>query len=253
MLATLLGAYTIVGFESASNLAEETHEPHKVIPRAMVRAVLLSGAVGFVFLLVLAFATDKGAYSSAAPVAYIVGSVLGSVVQKIFLVFVCVSIFACGLVIMVTNGRLIFSMARDRRLPGHQFLSRVPRSTGGPSWATIVAATLGAVIVLVLLADTNALFTLFTASTIMPALLYAGTVLLYIATRRGHGRFGRWEWPVIAGAVIWLAYELIVLIGPGAFRDAQYYVLGALGLGVVFYVVQLVTEPAAMKAAPESE
>jgi amino acid transporter len=253
MLATLLGAYTIVGFESASNLAEETHEPHKVIPKAMVRAVLISGGVGFAFLLILAFATDKGAYSSAAPVAYIVGSVLGSVVQKIFLVFVCVSIFACGLVIMVTNGRLIFSMARDRRLPGHRFLSQVPKSTGGPSWATVVAATLGAIIVLVLLADTNALFTLFTASTIMPALLYAGTVVLYIATRRGHGRFGKWEWPVIAGAVIWLAYELIVLIGPGAFRDAQYYVLGALGLGLVFYAVQLVTEPAAMKAAPGPE
>jgi len=253
MLATLLGAYTIVGFESASNLAEETHEPHKVIPRAMVRAVLLSGAVGFVFLLVLAFATDKGAYSSSAPVAFIVGTVLGSVVQKIFLIFVVVSIFACGLVIMVTNGRLIFSMARDRRLPGHQFLNRVPRPVGGPPLATVLAATLGGIIVLVLLANTNALFTLFTASTIMPALLYAGTVLLYIATRRGHGRYGRWEWPVIAGAVIWLAYELIVLIGPGAFRDAQYYVLGALGLGLVFYIVQLVTEPAAMRAAPEAE
>jgi amino acid transporter len=45
-----------------------------------------------------------------------VHDVLGGVVQKIFLVFVCVSIFACGLVIMVTNGRLIFSKARDRRL-----------------------------------------------------------------------------------------------------------------------------------------
>ena len=109
----------------------------------MLTALLLGFAadellnVGFVFLLILAFATDKGAYSSAAPVAYIVGSVLGSVVQKIFLVFVVVSIFACGLVIMVTNGRLIFSMARDRRLPGHRFLSQVPKSTGGPSWATV--------------------------------------------------------------------------------------------------------------------
>jgi hypothetical protein len=144
----------------------------------MVRAVLLSGVVGFVFLLVLAFATDKAAYSSAAPVASIVGAVLGSVVQKIFL------------------------------------------------------------------------FTLFTASTIMPALLYAGTTLLYIATRRGHGVYGRWEWPIVAGAVIWLAYELIVLIGPGAFRDAQYYVAGALGIGLVFYIVQLITEPAAMRVEP---
>ena len=179
---------------------------------------------------------------------------LGGVVQKIFLVFVCVSIFACGLVIMVTNGRLIYAMARDRRLPGHQFLSRVPRSTGGPSWATILAAVLGAIIVLVLVSSASALATLFTASTIMPALLYAGTVLLYVFTRRtGSRTFGRWEWPIVAGAIIWLAYELIVLIGPGMFRDAQYYVLGSLGLGVVFYVVRLVTEPRAMRTTPDLE
>ena len=202
MLATLLGAYTIVGFESASNLAEETHEPNQVIPRAMLRAVLLSGVVGFAFLVV---------------------------------VFVCVSIFACGMVIMVTNGRLIFSMARDRRLPGHQFLHQVPRAIGGPPWATILAAVLGGVITLVLRTHTAALVTLFTASTIMPALLYAGTVLLYVLTSRQRGRldglgvtqrpFGRFELPIVAGALIWLAYELVVLIGPGAFRDAQYYVL----------------------------
>jgi amino acid transporter len=255
MLATLLGAYTIVGFESASNLAEETHEPHRVIPKAMLRAVLLSGAVGFAFLLVLAYATNKAAYASAAPVASIVHDVLGGVVQKIFLVFVCVSIFACGLVIMVTNGRLIFSMARDRRLPGHQFLSRVPRATGGPTWATVLAAVLGGVITLVLRTHTAALATLFTASTIMPALLYAGTVLLYLFTRDRTKRstFGKYEIPIVVGALIWLTYELIVLVGPSGFRDAQYYVLGALGLGLVFFVVQLVLEPEAMRTEPRQE
>jgi amino acid transporter len=264
MLATLLGAYTIVGFESASNLAEETHEPHRVIPRAMLRAVLLSGVVGFAFLIALAFATNKAAYDSAAPVASIVHDVLGGVVQKIFLVFVVVSIFACGLVIMVTNGRLIFSMARDRRLPGHQLLHQVPRAIGGPPWATVLAAVLGGIITLVLRTHTAALATLFTASTIMPALLYAGTVLLYVLTSRRSSRrrggdgdpgvtprpFGRWELPIVAGALIWLAYELIILIAPSAFRDAQYYVLGSLGLGLVFYVVQLLTEREAMRTEP---
>ena len=188
MLATLLGAYTIVGFESASNLAEETHEPHRVIPKAMLRAVLVSGVVGFAFLIALAYATNKAAYASTAPVASIVHDVLGGVVQKIFLVFVCVSIFACGLIIMVTNSRLIFSMSRDRRLPGHQLLHQVPRATGGPPWATILAAVLSGAIALALRTHTAALTTLFTASTIMPALLYAGTVLLYVATaRRGVG------------------------------------------------------------------
>jgi amino acid transporter len=258
MLATLLGAYTIVGFESASNLAEETYEPHKTIPKAMIRAVLASGIVGFAFLIALTYATSsvKAASASSAPVAFIVQDVLGGVVQKLFLILVCISIFACGLVIMVTNSRLIFAMARDRRLPGHQMLGRVPKATGGPSWATILAAVIGAGITLVLRTHAGALATLFTASTIMPALLYAATVILYVAVGRRrreqaqHFSLGRWEIPVVAGALIWLAYELIILIGPGEFRDAQYYVLGSLGLGLIVYAVTWMLEPRAMRTEP---
>jgi len=256
MLATLLGAYTIVGFEAASNLAEETQQPHRTIPRAMIRAVLASGVVGMAFLIALSYAISSvpAASKSSAPVAFIVNDVLGGVVQKLFLIFVCVSIFACGLIIMVTNSRLIWSMARDRRLPGYQLWRQVPRATGGPSWATVLAAVIGALITLVLRTHTSALVTLFTASTIMPAILYASTVLLYVFTGRrrrgqaGHFSLGRFEIPVIAGALIWLAYELIILIGPGVFRDAQYYVLGALGVGLVFYLGQWLLEPAAMRS-----
>ena len=38
-----------------------------------------------------------------------------------------------------------------------------------------------------------------------------------------------------------------MLIGPSIFRDAQYYVLGALGVGLVFYLVQWLLEPGAMR------
>jgi amino acid transporter len=255
MLATLLGAYTIVGFESASNLAEETIDPHRTIPKAMIRAVVLSGVVGFAFLIALSYSISsiKAVSASAAPVAFIVQDVLGGVVQKLFLIFVVISIFACGLVIMVTNGRLIWSMSRDKRLPGYQLWRQVPKATGGPTWATILAAVLGAAITLVLRTHTSALVTLFTASTIMPALLYGSTVLLYLfAARRrrgehGHFSLGPWEIPVIVGALIWVVYELIVLIGPSQFRDAQYYVLGSLGLGAIFYAGQWLLEPGAMR------
>ena len=258
MLATLLGAYTIVGFESASNLAEETFEPHRTIPRAMIRAMLASGVAGFAFLIALTYATSsvRAASASSAPVALIVHDVLGGVVQKIFLIFVCVSIFACGLVIMVTNGRLIFAMSRDKRLPGHQLLSRVPKATGGPTWAAVLAAVIGAIITLVLRTYAAALATLFTASTIMPALLYAATVILYVVVGRrrreqgAHFSLGRWEIPVIAGALIWLVYELIILIGPSEFRDAQYYVLGSLGLGLIVYAIGWLLEPRTMRTEP---
>jgi hypothetical protein len=91
----------------------------------------------------------------------------------------------------------------------------------------------------------------------------AFSVLLYIFTSRRqgvgegegtrHSPFGKYELPIMAGAVIWLAYELIILIGPKEFRDAQYYVLGALGLGLVFYIVQLLTEREAMRKEPGQE
>jgi amino acid transporter len=255
MLATLLGAYTIVGFEAASNLAEETQQPHRTVPRAMIRAVLASGVVGMAFLIALAYSISNipAATKSSAPVAFIVNDVLGSFVQKLFLIFVVVSIFACGLIIMVTNGRLIWSMSRDRRLPGYQVWRQVPKATGGPTWATVLAAVVGAAITLVLRTHFSALTTLFTASTIMPAILYTSTVLLYVFVGRrrrgeaGYFSLGRWEIPVIAGALVWLAYELIILIGPSTFRDAQYYVLGALGVGLLFYIGQWLLEPAAMR------
>ena len=85
------------------------------------------------------------------------------------------------------------------------------------------------------------------------ALLYTSTVLLYVFVGRrrsgqaGFFSLGRWEIPVIAGALLWLAYELIILIAPSEFRDAQYYVLGALGVGLVFYILQWVLEPSAMR------
>ena len=78
-------------------------------------------------------------------------------------------------------------------------------------------------------------------------------MLLYVFTARrrkaqqGYFSLGRWEIPVIIGALIWVAYELIVLIGPSEFRDAQYYVLGSLALGVIFYAGQWLLEPGAMR------
>ena len=59
---------------------------------------------------------------------------------------------------------------------------------------------------------------------------------------------GRWEWPVIIGSLAWLAYELIILIGPASFRPAQGYALGAIGLGAVVFVVMWLLEPAAMRS-----
>jgi len=255
MLAALLGAFTIVGFESAANLAEETHNPRKVVPRAMVRAILAAGALGMVFLIVLvASAHDITALTGdSAPVATIIGQALGAFPRALALVVVCVAIFACGLVIMVTNSRLIHSMARDGRLPAARALSSVPRATGGPLWATITAVTVSALIVLAFGMNERALTNLLGAGTLMPAILYASTVLLYVFTRHrvptrpGDFVLGRWTAPVVTLALVWLAVELCILLIPEQFRQAQYYGLGTLGIGALVFVYVRIRYPQSLR------
>ncbi len=255
MLATLLGSFTLLGFEHSANLAEETHEPRRVVPKAMIRALLAAGVVGMIFLIAVSVAVGDVAATTAdpAPVAFILKDVLGSGIEKIFLFFICVSMFCCGLITMTTNTRLVWAMARDRRLPGHQLLSRVPRATGGPTWATLFAAVVPVIPLIAVRSNTGALVDMFTAGTLMPAVTYTGTVLLYAAVAHrlrpepGYFHLGRWQRPVVTGAMVWLAYELVILLVPDRFRAAQRYALATLVLGVIVFGLMWLLQPDAMR------
>lgn len=253
VLAFLLGAYTIVGFESAANLAEETHEAERVVPRMMVYAVVLSGVVGFIFLLALNLASGNIAAlsKSSTPVADIITAVLGGVIGKIFLVLVLFSIFACGLVIFITNTRLVYAMSRDRRFPGQQYLRRVSPATGTPMAATMTLFVVIEVVLAIFANQTAVLTNLFSASSLLPVIIYLATVILYIASRRKLPRtaafnLGAFEWPVVVLALVWLLFELSI------FRDAQFaepwkYVLVMFAIGLVYFVYMLVREPASLQ------
>jgi amino acid transporter len=255
MLATVLGSFTLLGFETAANFAEETQNPRRVVPKAMIRALLAAGLIGMIFLIAVAVATGDVAATTAdpAPIAFILEDVLGPSIEKVFLFFICVSMFCCGLMTMSTNARVVWAMARDRRLPGHQLLSRAPKATGGPTWATVLVAVAPTIPLIAVRSNTDALIDVFTAGTLMPAITYTGTVLLYatVASRLrpepGYFQLGGWQGLVVTGALVWLGYELIILLGPDTFRAAQGYALVAVLLGVIMFGLTWLLEPRAMR------
>ncbi|WP_037500302.1 APC family permease [Solirubrobacter soli] len=257
-LATLVGAYTIVGFESAANLAEETEEPTKVVPMAMLRAVTVSVVVGLVFLIALTIAmTDvKATTGSPAPVSFIMEDQLGSTIKDLFLVVVNVAIFANGLIIMMSGSRLVFAMSRDRRFPGFQLFGRVTHSTSTPAWAVALIMVGGVIFTLVF--STDALFKLFTAGSILPALIYLATVLMYLKVRPklklipATFSLGRWEPFVVAGALLWLIFELTVLLFPSQFWDAVKLVIVLVAIGGVTFLGFRIFSPDALDDMPES-
>lgn len=246
-LAFLLGAFTIVGFESAANLAEETKNPERVIPRAMVQAVIALGVLGMLFLIaVTALAGDTAELAtSATPVATVITSVLGPVVGKALLVLVVISIFSCGLVITLSGTRLVWAMSRDERFPAWQLLRKVSRTRHTPAAATIGYFMITQTILAIFSGTSDALFVLFSAATLLPAIIYAGTVLLYIVKRKSLPAskgftLGRWEVPVLVLASVWLVYELLI------FRDASFeqprlYVGIMLVIGIAYLIYLIVT------------
>jgi len=245
MLAFLLGAFTIVGFEAASNLAEETHEAERVVPRAMWQSVVLSGVLGMVFLIAITMAGSNFATlaSSSTPIADIVVAVLGSWVGKALLVVVMYSIFACGMVIFVSASRMVWAMSRDNRFPAHTALRRVDPKRGTPLTAVLVVGVLIEIVLAIFAQTTSALFNLFSAATLMPCLVYLSTVILYVVARKRLPEskgfsLGRWENPVIVLALVWLLWELNIF-RDASFKDPWLYAVGMLVIGLVYLAVLL--------------
>lgn len=257
MMATLLGAFTIVGFESAANLAEETREPARVVPKAMWQAVLSLGIIGMLFLIaVTALLGDPAALAqSETPIADVISRVLGPVLGKGLLVLVVISIFSCGLVILLSGTRLVWAMSRDERFPGWQILHKINPSLHTPLNATVFVALLGEVILAIFSKETDALFALFSAATLLPAIIYAISVGMYAIKRKTMPEsqgftLGKWETPVLILAIIWLIFELAI------FRDASFakpwaYVAIMFIIGMVYLGYLLMTRGTTGLKMPE--
>ena len=138
------------------------------------------------------------------------------------------------MVVMVTGARLVFAMSRDARFPVHQLMRRVDPRTQTPIPATILILA-GGILAMVVLPG-QALLQLIIASTILPVLLYAATVVLYLAVRTRLGRkegafdLGHFELPVAIVALVWLVVALFILAAQGESFVAVLIVAGCGGL-----------------------
>jgi amino acid transporter len=259
MLATIMGLGTLVGFDSAANLAEEAKDPYRTVPRAIIGSVVAAGIAGMVFLIALTVSVTniKKVTLSDSAVAAIMRDQLGSAVEKILLVAVTFSFFAAGMVTMATGARLVYAMARDGRFPAHRTFRRINPRTFTPIPATILIFAGGVVLMIGLPGD--ALLQLITASTILPVIVYGATVILYLAVRKrleareGAFSLGRWDLPVAVAALLWLVAALLVLVLPHEARTPVLIVVGLVLAGGAFFLGMLVFDRDSLDVEPVEE
>ena len=256
VLSFLLGVYTIAGFEAAANLSEETEHAHRVVPFAMLSAVLLSGVIGMTFLIALNLASGDlhALAASATPVADIVTQTLGRVVGDIFLVLVTFSMFACGLVVFITATRLVWAMSRDRRFPGYQLFRRVDERTNTPLLATILCGMVLEVVLASFANQAATLQNLFSTTAMQVVIIYLATVILYVCRRhklpRSRGfTLGAFEWPVVMLALVWLVFELSIF-RDSSFKTPWLYTLVMFGIGLLYFLFMFLTQRDVLKPLP---
>jgi amino acid transporter len=128
-----------------------------------------------------------------------------------------------------------------------------------PRTQTPVPATLlilGVGVVLMATLHGAALIQLIIASTILPALIYGAIVVLYLAVRKrlenkeGGFSLGRFELPVAAVAVIWVALAIFVLVTPQSARVPSLIVVGLIAIGIGYFVKMLIFNREVLDSEP---
>src|SRR5262245_25919972 len=117
LVAMFMSLFVIYGFDTASTLAEETKDPRRAAPKAVLFSVVGAFIIGGVFLLgtLVAIPNMHTAIKELWSPANIIEANFSSGFATLYLAVVSAAIFVCCLSIMAATIRLCFGMARDNQ------------------------------------------------------------------------------------------------------------------------------------------
>jgi len=221
LAAMFMSLFVIYGFDTASTLSEETKDPRRAAPKAVLYSVIGAFIIGGVFLLgtLIAIPNMNTAIKNSWGPANIIQANFSSAFATIYLLVVSAAIFVCCLSILAATIRLCFGMSRDNQLPVSGVLSKVFPGLHTPVWACIVVAALSAIPFI----QYSGAATIAIAATGMIYLSYfLGNIVIMRARARGWPRtsapfkLGRWGILVNIVALVYGGAMLINFAWPRA-------------------------------------
>jgi urea carboxylase system permease len=258
LAAALVPSFVMYGFDTAGALAEETDDPRRKAPRAILGALAAVGVAGTLLIVAALCAApdllDPELGRLGGGMATIIQGALGSNWGKLLLLDVVLAIAVCTLTVHAAAVRLIFAMARDNGLPGSKALASLPGSTRTPRLPAVCLGV-GAVLILGLNANLPQVVEVMASV----AVVWANLAYLFVTVpqllrrirdrgqvdrRKAQGLFtlGRWGLPVNVLAVIWG----VLIVGNIGWPRAEVYgevwyrrfaaplaTLAMLGLGLI--------------------
>ena len=230
LAALAIAGWAFIGFDACSTIAEETHEPKRMVPRAIFFSLCMVGSVVLFnsAALTLAFDHDTLVNTSASsdPITPVITSSFGEWAEKPFLAIVMVAFLACGASVVKYTSRIVYSMAREGNMP--LFLSRLAADQT-PRNAIICTVSLAGfgllfglndgAVATVIAFGTGGLYAMFSMTT--------GVGLYSRITGRwnpalGELKLGVWGLVINMMAFIWSVFEFVNIAWPRTYAVAPH-------------------------------
>ncbi len=221
LVAMFMSLFVIYGFDTAGTLAEETKDPRREAPRAIIGSILGAFVIGgiFLFAMLLAIPNLADAIKNGFTPASIIDANFGNAFSTVFLLVVSAAIFVCCLSIQTSTIRLCFGMSRDGRLPGSKLLAKVHPGLHTPIGSCIA---IGVLAFIPMLQYAGAGIIAIAATGMIYLSYFIGNFALFRARLRGWPKtkspfaLGRWGMPLNVLALAWGGGMLINFAWPRA-------------------------------------
>src|SRR6266540_1522093 len=229
LVGAFMALFVVYGFDTAGTFGEETLDASRQAPRGVLASILISGAVGAVFLLgvILAIPSVPDAMAEGQaggfPIATTIQAVLqtellaGITLGELYLFVILASVFVCTLAIQGAATRMMFSMSRDHHLPLGAVWGQVNHTFKTPANAAVAVGVLAALPILVV-GPLGGFFMSIAATGLIYLSYFLCNLGVLAARRRGWPHtpawfnLGRWGMLVNVLALIW-GGAMIVNIG----------------------------------------
>ncbi len=221
LIAMFMSLFVIYGFDTAGTLAEETRDPRREAPKAIIGSIIGAFIIGgiFLFALLLSIPNLQDAIKNGFGPAQIIDANFGNAFSTVFLLVVSAAIFVCCLSIMTSTVRLCFGMSRDNALPGSKALSWVHPQLHTPIGACIA---IGVLAFIPMLQYAGAAIIAIAATGMIYLAYFIGNIALLRARLRGWPKarapfsLGRWGLPLNIVALAWGGAMLVNFAWPRA-------------------------------------
>lgn len=219
--ATSIAVLSFLGFDAISTLSEETRNPRKAVGNATVLALLLLGSIFIAETYIAALAHPDYASLDAQLGFFDIGREVGG--PWLYVMLIVINVIATGIAnalsAQLAIARILYSMGRDKMLPGSGFLSRVHPRFRTPVNAALLVALLSILVALLMPEESILKLVNFGALTAFMLLNATVFVYFYLKQKRYRRIFSYVIFPVlglIIVAFVWSGFDRTTFLFGGA-------------------------------------